>query len=70
MLVGERIYTYVYSIETGYELAYFDPSLPATDRSGTPRSTLLVLLAALTAAAGIAARRAPRQVSSEAPAAE
>jgi ELWxxDGT repeat protein len=47
------------SVATGYEFAYLDEPtwvMPSTNRDGTPWSTALVVLAALTAAAGLTAR--------------
>ena len=54
-----------YSDETGYELAYLDEptgGLPPTNRDDSGWSTALVLLAAVTAVAGVGLRMrgAPR----------
>ena len=48
------------SVATGYEFAYLDEPtwvMPSTNREGSPWSTALVLLAALTAAAGLILRK-------------
>jgi ELWxxDGT repeat protein len=53
------------SVATGYEFAYLDEPtwvMPSTNRDGTPWSTALVVLSALTAAAGLTVRmRASRR---------
>ena len=57
--VGDRLFTTVYSDDTGYEFAYLDEPtyvLPETNRDGSIWTTTLVILAGLTAAAGIALR--------------
>ena len=57
--VGGRLYTIMYSDETGNEFAYLDEPtyvLPPTDREGSGWTTTLVILAGLTAAASIALR--------------
>jgi hypothetical protein len=48
--------------EFGWEVAFFDLSLPGTNRDGSVWSTALVLLAAATAVAGVGLRMrgAPR----------
>jgi hypothetical protein len=54
-----RLFIAAYSDETGNELAYLDEptfGLPGTNRDGSVWSTALVLLAALTAAAGLTVR--------------
>ena len=54
-----RLYMYLGSDETGGELAYLDEPtfvLPPTNRDGSVWSTALVLLAALTAVAGVGLR--------------
>ena len=60
-----RLFMAAYSDETGSELAYLDEPtfvLPPTNRDGSVWSTALVLLAALTAVAGVGLRMrgAPR----------
>ena len=57
--VGARLYTTVYSPTIGYEFAYLDEPtyvLPPTSRDGSVWTTTLVILAGLTAAAGIGLR--------------
>ena len=57
--VGGRLYTIMYSDETGNEFAYLDEPtdvLPPTNRGGSVWTTTLVILAGLTAAASIALR--------------
>ena len=57
--VGGRLYTTMYSSDTGHEFAYLDePSyvLPETSRDGSLWTTSLVILAGLTAAASIGLR--------------
>ena len=57
---GQRVYLTMYSDEVGLEFAFVDePSLvlPETSTAGSPWSTVLTVLAALTAAAGVALRR-------------
>ena len=57
--VGGRLFTTVYSDDTGYEFAYLDEPtyvLPETNRDGSIWTTTLVILAGLTAAAGIGLR--------------
>jgi hypothetical protein len=57
--VGGRLYSTMYSSDTGYEFAYLDePSyvLPETSRDGSVWTTTLVILAGLTAAASIGLR--------------
>ena len=57
--VGGRLYTTMYSSDTGHEFAYLDePSyvLPETSRDGSLWTTTLVILAGLTAAASIGLR--------------
>jgi hypothetical protein len=54
-----RLFMATYSDETGSELAYLDEPtfvLPETNRNGSAWSTALVLLAAVTAAAGVGIR--------------
>jgi hypothetical protein len=54
-----RLFIATYSGETGSELAYLDEptfGLPGTNRDGSVWSTALVLLAAVTAVAGIGLR--------------
>jgi ELWxxDGT repeat protein len=60
-----RLFIAMYSDETGSEFAYLDEptfGLPGTNRDGSAWSTALVLLAAITAAAGLTVcmRGAPR----------
>jgi ELWxxDGT repeat protein len=60
-----RLFMVTYSDETGSELAYLDEptfGLPGTNRDGSAWSTALVLLAAVTAVAGVGLRMrgAPR----------
>jgi LPXTG-motif cell wall-anchored protein len=60
---GQRVYLTMYSDEVGLEFAFVDePSLvlPETSTAGSPWSTALAVLAALTAAAGVALRRKRR----------
>ena len=57
--VGARLFTTVYSDDTGNEFAYLDEPtyrLPETNRDGSIWTTTLAILAGLTAAAGIALR--------------
>ena len=57
--VGGRLFTTVYSDDTGNEFAYLDEPtyvLPETNRDASVWTTTLVILAGLTAAAGIALR--------------
>ena len=57
--VGGRLYTIMYSDETGNEFAYLDEPtdvLPPTNRGGSVWTTTLVILAGLTAAASITLR--------------
>ena len=57
--VGGRLYTTVYSSDTGSEFAYLDEPtyvLPPTDRDGSNWSMALVVLAGITAAASIGLR--------------
>ena len=57
--VGGRLYTTVYSSDTGNEFAYLDEPtyvLPETSRDGSVWTTTLVILAGLTAAASIGLR--------------
>ena len=57
--VGGRLYTTVYSSDTGNEFAYLDEPtyvLPETSRDGSGWTTTLVILAGLTAAASIGLR--------------
>jgi hypothetical protein len=54
-----RLFMATYSDETGSELAYLDEPtfvLPETNRNGSAWSMALVLLAALTAVAGVGLR--------------
>jgi hypothetical protein len=54
-----RLFMAMYSDETGSELAYLDEptfGLPGTNRDGSVWSAALVLLAAVTAAAGLTVR--------------
>jgi hypothetical protein len=54
-----RLFIAMYSDETGGEFAYLDEptfGLPGTNRDGSVWSTALVLLAALTAVAGVGLR--------------
>jgi hypothetical protein len=63
-----RLFMVTYSDETGSELAYLDEptfGLPGTNRDGSVWSTALVLLAAVTAVAGVGLRmRGVRHVAS------
>ena len=57
--LGGRLYMRIDSVETGAELAYLDEptfGLPGTNRDGSIWSTALVLLAAITAVAGVGLR--------------
>ena len=57
--LNERLFIVMYSDETGTELAYLDEPtfvLPGTNRDTSVWSTVLVLLAAVTAAAGLSVR--------------
>jgi ELWxxDGT repeat protein len=57
--LGGRLYMRIESVETGAEIAYLDEptfGLPGTNRDGSVWSTALVLLAAVTAVAGIGLR--------------
>jgi len=56
VFLGDRIFTYLGNTEYGYEVAFFDPLLPSTNRDGSGLSTALILGAALTAAAGLTMR--------------
>ena len=56
VFLGDRVFTYMGNAEYGYEVAFFDPFLPGTNRDGSVWSTALVLLAALTAVAGVGLR--------------
>jgi hypothetical protein len=60
-----RLFAAMTSDETGFEFAYLDEptyGLPLTNRDGSVWSTALVLIAAVTAAAGVglSARKATR----------
>ena len=57
--VGGRLFTTMYSSDTGHEFAYLDEPtyvLPETSRDGSLWTTALVILAGLTAAASIGLR--------------
>jgi ELWxxDGT repeat protein len=57
--LGGRLYMRIESVETGAEIAYLDEptfGLPGTNRDGSVWSTVLVLLAAVTAVAGAGLR--------------
>jgi len=56
VFLGDRIFTYLSTTEGGNEVAFVDPLLPSTNRDGSGWSTALVLLAAVTAAAGLTVR--------------
>ena len=56
VVAGGRLYMSVLSTLIGYEFAYLDDSLPPTNRDGSLLTTTLVILAGLTAAAGIGLR--------------
>lgn len=57
VFLGDRAFTYMGNTEYGYEVAFFDPLLPSTNRDGSAWSATLALLAAFTAVAGVALRR-------------
>jgi ELWxxDGT repeat protein len=62
VFAGDRAFTYSSNDEYGFEVAFFDPLLPSTNRDGTGLSTALIIGAALTAAAGLTLRmRAAKQ---------
>ena len=62
VFAGDRAFTYSSNDEYGFEVAFFDPLLPSTNRDGSGPSTALIIGAALTAAAGITLRmRATKQ---------
>ena len=63
-----RLFAQMYTLESGFEFIYFDEptyGLPLTNRDGSVWSTALVLLAAVTAVAGVGLRmRGVRHVAS------
>jgi ELWxxDGT repeat protein len=62
VFVGDRTFTYMGNSEYGFEVSFFDPELPSTDREGSGLLTALMIGAALTAAAGLTVRlRAARK---------
>jgi len=56
VFAGNRAFSYMGNNEFGWEVAFFDLSLPGTNRDGSAWSTALVLIAAVTAAAGVGLR--------------
>jgi len=62
VFAGDRAFSYMGNDEFGWEVAFFDLSLPGTNRDGSGLFTALLIGAALTAAAGLTVRmRALRQ---------
>ena len=56
VFLGDRAFTYMANVEYGYEVAFFDPLLPSTNRNGSGLPLMLIMGAALTAAASISLR--------------
>jgi ELWxxDGT repeat protein len=56
VFAGNRAFSYMGNNEFGWEVAFFDLSLPNTNRSGSGFLTALLIGAALTAAAGLTVR--------------
>ena len=56
VFLGDRAFTYMGNVEYGYEVAFFDPLLPSTNRDGSGLPLMLIMGAALTAAASISLR--------------
>ena len=56
VFLGDRVFTYMGNAEYGYEVAFFDPLLPGTNRDGSGLTLMLIMGAALTAAASISLR--------------
>ena len=56
VFLGDRAFTYMSNAEYGYEVAFFDPLLPSTNREDSGLSTALIITSALTAAAGLTLR--------------
>ncbi len=57
VFLGDRAFTYMSNAEYGYEAAFFDPLLPSTNREASGLSTALIIVSALTAAAGLTLRK-------------
>ena len=56
VFLGDRAFTYMGNVEYGYEVAFFDPLLPSTNRNSSGLPLMLVMGAALTAAASVSLR--------------
>jgi ELWxxDGT repeat protein len=56
VFLGDRAFTYMGNTEYGYEVAFFDPLLPSTNRDGSGLPLMLIMGAALTAAASVSLR--------------
>jgi ELWxxDGT repeat protein len=56
VFLGDRAFTYMGNVEYGYEVAFFDPLLPSTNRGDSGLTTALIIASALTAAAGLTVR--------------
>jgi ELWxxDGT repeat protein len=56
VFLGDRAFTYMGNAEYGYEVAFFDPLLPSTNRNGSGLPLMLIMGAALTAAASVSLR--------------
>jgi hypothetical protein len=56
VFLGDRAFTYMGNAEYGYEVAFFDPLLPSTNRDGSGLPLMLIMGAALTAAASVSLR--------------
>jgi ELWxxDGT repeat protein len=56
IFLGDRAFTYMGNAEYGYEVAFFDPLLPSTNRNGSGLPLMLIMGAALTAAASVSLR--------------
>ena len=56
VFLGDRAFTYMGNTEYGYEVAFFDPLLPSTNRNGSGLPLMLIMGAALTAAASVSLR--------------
>jgi ELWxxDGT repeat protein len=56
VFLGDRAFTYSSNDEFGWEVAFFDPLLPNTNRADSGLSTALIIVSALTAAAGLTVR--------------
>ena len=56
VFLGDRAFTYMGNVEYGYEVAFFDPLLPSTNRDGSGLPLMLIMGAALTAAASLSLR--------------